>query len=184
MLDIHENRKAAKYSSQELLLRVLWALCMPFFRYSPRLCWAWRRWLLRGFGAKVGRNVHIFPSVQIFAPWHFVIGDDSSVGFDAVIYNLGKVEIGERVTVSQRAHLCAGTHEYENPTLPLLKVPIIVQDEVWICADAFVGPGVLVGSGAVVGARAVVVRDVEPLAVLAGNPATTLKKRNMNKGNF
>jgi putative colanic acid biosynthesis acetyltransferase WcaF len=61
----------------------------------------------------------------------------------------------------------------------LLKPPIVIEDQVWICADAFVGPGVTVGKGAVVGARAVVVKDVGPWDVVAGNPARFVKKRTM-----
>ena len=93
------------------------------------------------FGAQVGRNVNIYPSALIYYPWNLEIGDDSSIGEWALIYNLGTVTIGKRTTISQRVHLCAGTHDYREPTLPLLKPPIIVGDEVWICADAFVGPG-------------------------------------------
>jgi len=181
MLNIQENRKAQKYSSKELMLRVLWTLCRPLFCCSPRVCWGWRVFLLRCFGAKVGSNVHIFPSVRIFAPWSFSIGKDSSIGFDALVYNLGEVIIGDRVTISQRAHLCAGTHDYEDPALPLLKKRIALENDVWLCADSFVGPGVRVEQGAVVAARAVVCRDVSPLSVVAGNPAAEIKSRNMKK---
>jgi putative colanic acid biosynthesis acetyltransferase WcaF len=136
--------------------------------------------LLRLFGADVGKNVNIFPSVSIFAPWQFSIGDDSSIGFNALIYNLGPITIGSRVTVSQRVHLCAGTHEYENPTLPLVKAPITVKDEVWVCADSFVGPGVVLNEGAVVAAGAVVVRNVEAWNVVGGNPAKCIKIREIH----
>ncbi len=65
--------------------------------------------------------------------------------------------------------------------MPLLKPPIIIGDQAWICTDAYVGPGVTVGEGAVVGARAVVVKDVEPWAIVAGNPAGFLRKRIMKQ---
>lgn len=176
-LDIASARKSKKYPVSELIQRVLWALVFPGFRCSPRLCWGWRRFLLRLFGAKVGKRVHIFPSVRIFAPWHFTIGEDSSIGFDALIYNLGPVSIGQRVTISQRAHLCAGSHDYTDPTFPLTKPPVRIDDEAWVCADALVGPGVTIGEGAVVAAGSVVLKHVEPWAVVGGNPAKVLKKR-------
>ena len=97
-----------------------------------------------------------------------------------MIYNLGPVTIGENVTVSQRAHLCAGTHDATDPTMPLLKPPIAVADQVWICADAFVGPDVTVHEGAVVGARAVAVADVDAWTVVAGNPARVIKERQLD----
>lgn len=175
--DISTNRSARKYSRGELVGRVLWGIVSPFFRFSPRLCWGWRNRLLRAFGARIGNNVQIHPSATIFLPWNLTVGDWSSVGFDALIYNLGPVTIGSRVTVSQRAHLCAGSHDVRDPSMTLLRPPISIGDGAWICADAFVGPGVAVGEGAVVGARAVVVRDVEPLAVMAGNPARKVKSR-------
>ncbi len=107
--------------------------------------------LLRTFGARVGHNVHIHPSVRIEIPWNLDVGNWSAVGFDALIYNLGIVRIGERVTISQRAHLCAGTHDFRDPAMPLQKLPITIHDDAWICADSFVGPGIEVGPGAVAG---------------------------------
>jgi putative colanic acid biosynthesis acetyltransferase WcaF len=125
----------------------------------------------------VGRNVNIYPSSVIYFPWQLEIGDWSAIGEDALIYNLGRVTIGERVTISHRAHLCAGTHDYRKSDMPLLKPPIVVKDQAWICANAFVGPGVTVGQGAIVAAAAVVMRDVPDWQIVAGNPAVPVKKR-------
>ena len=176
-MNIDQNRAARKWTRKELAGRAIWAACGPFFRFSPRLLWGWRCFLLRLFGAKVGRHVHILPSARIFIPWNLEIGDWSSVGFDALIYNLGPVRIGEKVTISQRAHLCAGSHDFRDPTMPLTKPPIEIGDKAWICADAFVGPGVVVGERAVVAARAVVVRDVGEGQIVGGNPAKEIGKR-------
>jgi putative colanic acid biosynthesis acetyltransferase WcaF len=176
-MDIDQNRAARKWTRKELAGRVLWAACGPLFCFSPRLLWGWRCFLLRLFGAKVGRNVHILPSVRVFIPWNLEIGDWSSVGFDALIYNLGPVRIGSKVTVSQRAHLCAGSHDFRDPSMPLTKPPINVGDEAWICADAFVGPGVTVGKRAVVAARAVAVKDVAEGEIVGGNPAKKIGVR-------
>jgi putative colanic acid biosynthesis acetyltransferase WcaF len=157
--------------------RVLWGVVRPLFRFSPRPFFAWRRALLRLFGAKIGRQVHIYGSAVIRMPWNLEIGDWSAIGEEALIYNLGKVNIGERVTISHRAHLCAGTHDYRDPAMPLLKPPITINSDAWICSEAYVGPGVMIGQGAVVGARAVVVKNVEPWNIMAGNPARTIGTR-------
>lgn len=175
--NIGENRRQKKWTRKELAGRVLWAFARPLFRCSPRLCWGWRRGLLRCFGARIGQHVNIHPSARIFIPWNLEIGDYSSIGFDCMIYNLGHCSIGRRVTISQRSHLCGGTHDYQDATLPLIKSPITVGDDAWICADAFVGPHVVVGDGAIVGARAVAMKDVAAWTVVAGNPAVNVKSR-------
>ena len=151
----------------------------PLFRWSPRPLFGWRRFVLRCFGASVGEGVNIYSSATIYFPWNLEIGDWSSIGERAMIYNLGPITIGEQVTVSQQAHLCAGTHDHTDPAMPLVKPPITVHDQVWICADAFVGPYVTVGEGAVVGARAVAVKDVPEWTIVGGNPARSIKKRTI-----
>jgi putative colanic acid biosynthesis acetyltransferase WcaF len=176
-LKIDQNRRMIKYGTKEQLLRVLWGACKPFFHLSPRPFFVWRCFLLRLFGAKVGRHVHIYNSAVIYMPWNFEIGDWSSIGESVLIYNLGKICIGKRSTISHRAHLCAGTHNYNDLAFPLIKLPITVADQVWICTDSFIGPGISVGEGAVVGACAVVVKDVGPWQVVGGNPAKFLKNR-------
>lgn len=123
----------------------------------------------------MGREVRIDPSARIFMPWNLEIGDWSAVGFDVLLYNLGPLKIGQRVTISQRAHLCGGSHDFRDAAMPLLKLPVTIDDEAWVGADAFVGPEVRVGMRAVVGARAVAVKNVESGTVVGGNPAETLE---------
>ncbi|TWT35964.1 Maltose O-acetyltransferase [Posidoniimonas corsicana] len=176
-LDIAENRRAVKYSRGELLLRVVWGLAKPLFRYSPRPCFAWRRWLLRRLGARVGRDVHVYPTAIVYYPWMLSVGDGAAIGEDALVYNLGPVSIGDRATISHRAHLCAGTHDHRDPALPLLRPPITIGPQAWVCAEAFIGPGVTVGEGAVVGARAAAFKDVPDWAIVGGNPASYLGDR-------
>ena len=110
---------------------------------------------------------------------HLEIGEYSTIGEEAIIYNLTRIRIGSRATISQRAHICGGTHDHTRPEFPLIKTPISIGDDVWVAADAFIGPGVNVGDGAVVGARAVVTADVSPWIVVAGNPATMIKTRSL-----
>ncbi len=95
-------------------------------------------------------------------------------------YCVDKVRLGPRALVSQFSHLCTGTHDYTDPTFPLITAPIIIGANAWVATDAFIGPGVTIGEGAVVGARASVYRDVEPWTIVGGNPARFLKKREIN----
>ena len=178
-LDISANRYARKYTWAEMARRVLWGVGKLFFRFSPRPAFGWRRFVLRCFGAEVGKDVHIYNTATIYFPWNLAIGDHSAIGEDAMIYNLGPITIGAQVTISQRAHLCAGTHDHTDPAMPLLKPPVNVEDKAWVCADAFVGPEVTIREGAVAGARAVVVKDVEPYSIVAGNPARAIGRRSI-----
>ena len=178
-LDVRANRSARKYTRREMAMRVLWLPGQYLLRWSPRPFFGWRRWVLRLFGATVGRDVHVHNSTRVTMPWNLTLRDWAAVGEDVLIYNLGPVEVGERATVSHRAHLCAGTHDYRRADLPLLKPPIVVGPQAWVCADAFVGPGVTVGEGAIVGAAAVVTRDVADWMIVSGNPAAEIKRREM-----
>ena len=176
-LDIVANRTASKYTKYELFLRVLWSFGKLLFRLTPRPCFGLRRSILRSFGAKVGSNVNIYPSALIYYPWNLEIGGGSAIGEWALVYNLGKVSIGSRTTISQRVHLCAGTHDYNDVAMPLVKPPIEIGDEVWICADAFLGPNVKVGNRVVVGAASVVVKNCNAGFIYGGNPAKKIKER-------
>ena len=165
------NRAAVKWSRREQAARVLWACARPLFALSPRPLWGWRRFLLRAFGARVGAQVHVCPSARVFMPWNVELGDYAAVGDGAILYALGPVRIGAGASVSQGAHLCAGTHDHRDPLMPLVKARIDIGAGAWICAEAFIGPDVRVGAEAVVGARALVVRDVEPGCVVASETA-------------
>ena len=168
--DITANRRIRSWSNGALLGRVLWGLCQPLFRFSPRPLWAWRVWLLRAFGAQIGRDVRIHPSARIMIPWHLQIGDQAGIGDRAILYALGPIQIGCRATISQHAHLCAGTHHWRDPARPLIKAPISIGPDAWVCADAFVGPGVSIGAGAILGARAVAMIDLAADHIGQGNP--------------
>lgn len=177
MLDIELNRSSQKWSRNELIGRVAWGLTRPLFTYSPRVIWPWRRLLLRLFGAKIGKQVRINPNVSIMMPWNLVIDDYAGIGDRVILYALGEIRVGARATISQGAHLCAGTHDYREVSLPLRKCKIVIEEGAWICADAFIGPDVVIGTHAVVGARAVVVKNVGSNKIVAGNPAKEIGSR-------
>lgn len=158
--------------------RVAWQLVwMILYRPTPRIFHPWRCLLLRLFGARLGVSVHPYPSARIWAPWNLVMGDHSCLSEGVDCYCVDKITLGRNVTVSQNTHLCSASHDFRDPAFPLVTAPIVVQDEAWIAADAFIGPGVTVGEGAVVGARACVFRDVESWVIVGGNPARVIGRR-------
>lgn len=177
IVDFEENRRMVKWSKREQVARVLWAIAHPLFVLSPRPLWAWRRTLLRFFGARIEDHVHVYPSAKITMPWNIHLEKGVAIGDSVILYALGSIRVGEGAVISQLAHLCAGTHAYRDPRMPLEKRPITIGPGVWVCADAFIGPGVTIGAGAIAGARAVVMRDVEENLIVAGNPAVTVGHR-------
>ena len=176
-LDVAANRAARKYSRGEQAMRVAWTFGRWLMRLSPYPCYGWRRWVLRLFGARVGRDVRTAASTHIYMPWNVEIGDWAAIGPDVFIYSLGRVRIGERATVSYRTHVCAGTHDFTDPAMPLLKPSVTIEEDAWVGTDAFIGPGLTVGRGAIVAAKAVVVKNVEPYTMVGGHPARIIGER-------
>lgn len=166
------------HSFRNKIGRVAWAIVWATaFRWSPRILFGWRRWLLRLFGATVGRNARISPSVQIWAPWNLTVGDEAAIAHQTDCYCVDRIVIGNHSTVSQYSFLCTASHDPSDPRMKLISAPIIIEDQAWVCAGAFVGPGLTVGEGAVVGARSVLTKNVEPWTIVAGNPARVIRQR-------
>lgn len=167
------------FSARNKLARLVWNLSywILFRPFNLALFKDWRAFLLRLFGAKVGKKANIYSSVKIWAPWNLEIGDFSVIGPGVDCYNQGKIRIGRHTSISQKSYLCASSHDFTVSNFPLILGPITIKNQVWIAADAFVGPNVCIGDGAVVGARASVFKNVEPWIVVGGNPAVFIKKR-------
>ena len=160
-----------------IVVQLWWIVQGILFGLSPQFMYGWRRLLLRLFGAKIGKGVLIRSSARITYPWKLAIGDHSWVGDDTVLYNLGMVEIGSNVAIAHRVYLCTGFHDYEDPQFSIGAAPIIIEDQVWLPNDVFVGPGVKIGRGAVVGARSTVFHDLPPMMLCYGNPAKPIRPR-------
>lgn len=137
----------------------------------------WRRFLLRVFGARIGRNTKPYPTMRVWAPWNLTMDEGSVIGDGADCYSVAPISLGAGAVVSQRAFLCTASRDFDDSAMPLIAAPIVVGAKAWICAEAYVGPGIHVGDGAVVGARAVATRDVDPWTVVAGNPAVGVRAR-------
>lgn len=154
-----------------------WIVYALFFKPSPQVFYGWRRFLLRVFGAKIGKKVIIRPSVQITYPWKVKIGNYSWVGDDVVLYSLGEIEIGSNTVISQRSYICTGSHDYNKLDFPIYAKKILIEDGCWLATDVFVAPDVTIKKGVIVGARSSVFKDLESLSVYAGYPAKFIKKR-------
>jgi putative colanic acid biosynthesis acetyltransferase WcaF len=171
----------AQTSLRSRVMRTLWGVCYLFlFRPSPRPFHAWRAMLLRGFGAKLGRNCHIYPGCRIWAPWNLVCGDVVAIADGAEIYNPWTVTLGSHATISQQAFLCTASHDIDNAAFPMIGAPIIVGEHAWVCARASILPGVTLGTGAVLALASVATKNLGPHSLHAGSPARRLKERRIH----
>ncbi|AYD00575.1 colanic acid biosynthesis acetyltransferase [Neorhizobium sp. NCHU2750] len=169
------------FSLRHRIVRFVWALIWGAFgNWTPVYLYAWRRFLLRVFGARIHKTAKVYPGVRVWYPANLTMNEYSCLASGVNCYCMDQIEIGSYALVSQGAHLCGGTHDIDDPHFQLVAKPIVIGRNAWIAAEAFVGPGVTVGEGAVIGARAVAFRPVEPFAVYAGNPAKLNRMRKIN----
>ena len=168
--------------------RLVWGIVwLLFYRPSPVFLHGWRRFLLRIFGAKIGKPAYLYPSARIWAPWNLEMGNHSTLAEKVDCYCVDKIKIGSLSTISQYSYLCTASHDYEDPLIvhrpqmPLITAPITIGDRVWITADVFVAPGVSIGDGTVVLARSSVFTNLPSWIVAAGSPATMMKKRKIRE---
>src|SRR5690606_22132543 len=161
--------------------RFVWNIIYTlFFRFSPIPFHGWRCFILRLFGAKIGKGVRVYPKVKIWAPWNLELDDYSSVANGSTLYYQGKIKVGFRTSVSQGVHLCAGTHDFTKYGFPLLTNPITIGDQAWIAAESFIHPGIIIGDGCVVGARSVVTKNMPDWMVCTGHPCKPIKIREFD----
>jgi putative colanic acid biosynthesis acetyltransferase WcaF len=160
-----------------LAVQVWWMVQSTFFAWSPQFAYGWRCFILRCFGAKVGNNVIIRPTVRVTYPWKVTIGNYTWIGDNAELYSLGEISIGNNVVISQKSYLCAASHDYQSESFDIFAKKIVIEDEAWLATDVFVAPGVTIGRGAVIGARSSVFSDMPAGMICLGSPAKPVKPR-------
>lgn len=158
-------------------VQLWWIVYAVFFRLSPQVLYGWRRFLLRSFGAKIGKSVIIRPTAHITYPWKVKIGDYSWIGDEVVLYSLGEIEIGSNAVISQRSYICTGTHDYNSNDFRISAQKITIGSKCWLATDVYVAPSVTIGENTVVGARSSVFKDLPKNKVCLGSPAKPIKDR-------
>ena len=179
---MHQNLKAYKTPNNfrgrcAFTVQLWWIVQAMLFSTSPQIMFGWRRFLLRCFGAKIGKKVLIRPSVKTTYPWNLSIGDYSWIGDEVVLYSLGEIEIGEHTVISQRSYICTASHKYNAPEFSIYSEKVSVGAQCWLAADVYVAPGLIIEDGVVVGARSTVLSDLKGYKVYVGSPVKCIKDR-------
>jgi putative colanic acid biosynthesis acetyltransferase WcaF len=173
-----DNRELVR--GAPLWLEAIWYFfALPLLRSHLITSSAFRRHLLRLFGARVGQGVYIKPGLRVKFPWYLEIGDYSWLGEDLWIDNLAPVKVEAHCCLSQGVYLCTGNHDWSSLNMRLVRRPIICKRGSWIGAKAILGPGVVVGAGAIVSMGSVVTKDVPEMEIHAGNPAQFVSHRQL-----
>ena len=119
-----------------------------------------------------------------------VIGDDVCIGSDFTVSCADSIRIQKNVLLSDRIFIGDSMHDYRNPEVPIIDQPmramgsVVIQEGAFIGINAVILPGVTIGRNAVVAASAVVTKSVPPFTVVAGNPATIVKRYNDIDGSW
>jgi putative colanic acid biosynthesis acetyltransferase WcaF len=180
-LDLYDQSWYSRGRSS-LIVLLWWFIQGTLFRFSLHNMYGWRRFLLKLFGAKIGKKVQVRATAKFTYPWKVSIGDYSWIGDRVEFYSLDNIEVGSHCIISQYAYLCTGSHDLQDPRFSLITKPIIIKDGAWVASDVFVYPGVIVHEMAVAGARSTVIKDIPYNEIHAGSPAKFLKERFSKEG--
>ncbi|WP_027420221.1 WcaF family extracellular polysaccharide biosynthesis acetyltransferase [Crocinitomix catalasitica] len=169
------------YQPGGFIKRGAWYICnIVFLKNSLNPSGKLKIFILKLFGAKIGNNVVIKQSINIKYPWFLEIGDNTWIGEEAWIDNLGMVKIGANVCISQGALLLCGNHNYKSKSFDLMVGEIILEDGAWIGAKTVVTGGVRVASHAVLSAGSIANSNLEPYKIYQGNPAIAIRDRKID----
>ena len=179
-VDLTQTSRRGYDPGRPFAYRALWLVVEAAIMLNPIVTpYSLKRWVLRRFGARIGRGVLIKPNVHVKHPWHLEIGDHAWIGERAWIDNFVTVRIGANTVVSQGAYLCTGNHDWSDPGMGLVVKPITVEDGAWVGAFARIAPGVTMGREAILTLGSVLLEDAKEGGVYTGNPAVRVRERTI-----
>jgi maltose O-acetyltransferase len=133
--------------------------------------------IARKRGATIGEGVIMPLSLALSANSNLTIGDHVSIQTDKIDLR-SPVKIGSHVIIGSGTNIITTSHNIDSPDWELKNYGIEIEDYVWLPSDVMVLPSCRkIGYSAVVGSGSVVVKNIEPMSVVSGNPATEFKKR-------
>lgn len=181
-IDLRQYKPSQHNRERPNWVVVLWWLIQGvLFPLSLHNLNGFRAWLLRLFGAEIGRGVVIRPTARFTYPWKVAIGDYSWIGDDVVLYSVDRIKIGCHCVISQKSYLCTGSHDLTDKAFRLITAPIMIGNGVWIASDCFIAAGVAIGANSVIGARSSVFANIPAAQIAWGSPCQPHRSRITKK---
>jgi acetyltransferase-like isoleucine patch superfamily enzyme len=162
------------------------------FTRSKHLQWLWRQFdatpmadnvafalrfrqmLAEHLFESVGENCRFFKGISFTYGHNITIGDNTVIHDDVHLDDRGKLTIGDRVSLSDSAHVYSHDHDVVDQTA-VDNYHTIIDDDARVTYDSMVTAGARVGKNAIVGAKAIVRGDVPDHHIAVGSPATSVK---------
>jgi len=177
-IDLSKYNNSWYYPGKGLIIRTIWFIVNAIILQNSLIVSSGLKiWLLKKFGAKVGKGVVLKPSINVKYPWNIEIGNYSWIGERVWLDSLGKIKIADNVCISQGVYFCTGNHNWSDPAFGLMIKTITIEEGVWIGANSIVSPNVTIASHSVISVGSVITNSTDPYGIYAGNPATKVKER-------
>jgi len=167
-----QNTKGARFASSLIIYITNHVVSRIVFSW-PRLLW-----YKRVLNFSIGHTSSILTDFRVSQRGNVEIGTNCIINNACRFDNRNQITIGNNVSISYGTILLSKGHDIDDPLFRTKGAPIRIDDYVWICAKAIILPGVTIGKGAVILTGSVVTKDVEPFAVVGGNPAKFIRKRS------
>jgi len=137
-----------------------------------------REMYLRGWLGKFGSGSGVQMGCRFLNGRKVFLGERNVVNFGCLFDGRKfSIRTGSNVSIGPEATILTLGHDPRSATFEDRGGDVLIGDRVWIGYRAIVLPGVSIGEGAVIGAGAVVAKNVEPYAIVAGNPARKIGQR-------
>jgi putative colanic acid biosynthesis acetyltransferase WcaF len=179
--DIWLKPSKSTFTKKTKIKLAVWMLIQnTLFRWSPHKLNTFRLWLLNVFGADIKSTCFIHSKATIYMPWNLTMGERSAIDFDALIYSLDRVTIGDFVSISYKVNINTGSHDHSDPYFALITKPVTIESGAFVGTESYIAPGVTIGQMAVIGARSVVTKSMPSGMICFGHPCKPYKKREKN----
>jgi maltose O-acetyltransferase len=143
-----------------------------------------RKAMYRMLGAKIGKNVAMFRSLEIRNPAGLTIKGNNSIGKKVVLDARKRLVISKGVTIASQVIIWTLHHNYNDENFKTIGDAVTIGEYAWICSRAVILPGVKIGKGAIVSSGAVVTKEVPDYAIVGGVPAIVIGERKLKDFNY